>query len=71
MRRDQPLGPRIVAAPQKNHEQEAGGGDGIIFELRHPASKPMSGRIANEICESGARKRDFSESSELICLDRR
>jgi hypothetical protein len=31
----------------------------------------MSGRIANEICESGARKRDFSESSELICLDRR
>jgi hypothetical protein len=50
MRRDQPLGASVVAAPQKNHEQEAGGGDGVIFWLRHPASKPMRDRIANEIC---------------------
>jgi hypothetical protein len=43
-------GPRVVATPQKNHEQEAGGGDGVIFWLRHTASKPMRNGIANEIC---------------------
>jgi hypothetical protein len=50
MRLDQPLGARVVAALQKNHEQEAGGGNGVIFWLRHPASKPMRDRNANEIC---------------------
>jgi hypothetical protein len=36
--------------PQKNHKQEASGNGGVMFWLRHPASKPMRDHVANEIC---------------------